>query len=106
MEYMNTRLYVGNLSASVTEDMLQQLFSKYGAVSEVKWMTDSTGRFRGTAYVTMATAEAAKIALDALHSHGLGGRYITVHEARPEQKHHLGARIGDVDPRQTHSKLR
>jgi len=103
---MNTRLYVGNLSASVTEDILQQLFSKYGVVTELKWMTDSAGRFRGTAYVTMATPEAAKTAVDALHSHGLGGRYITVHEARPEQEDRLGSRIGDVDPRRSNSKLR
>ena len=104
---MNTRLYVGNLSAAVTEDSLQSLFSKHGAVTEVKLMMDrSTGRSRGFAFITMATPDAAQSALDALHSHSLGGRYITVNEARPPEELRRGALIGEGTPGGTNSNLR
>ena len=82
---MNTKLYVGNLSASVTEASLKQLFFQHGRVTEVELVMDeSTGRSRGFGFVTMATPEAAKAALEACHSASLGGRYITVNEARPQ----------------------
>lgn len=104
---MNTKLYVGNLSASVTENDLQTLFSQHGPLTEVQLMMDSaTGRFRGFAFVTMATPEAAQAALQALHSHKLGERYITVHEARPPAERPRGSLIGDGDPHRSNSKLR
>ena len=56
----------------------------------------STGRSRGFAFVTMGTPEAAKAALEAFHSCRLGERYITVHEARPEEKPATGL-IGDMN---------
>ena len=99
---MNTRLYVGNLSVAVTQDSLLSLFSKHGAVTEVKLMIDrAMGRSRGFAFITMATPEAAQSALEALHSHSLGGRYITVHEARPSEDLPKGALIGDGNPART-----
>src|SRR5438045_3408079 len=83
---MNTRLYVGNLSPDVTEQILRDLFAQKGPVAEVKLMVDrATGKFRGFAFVTMKTPEAASAAMQALHSHPLGGRYITVNEARQEE---------------------
>ena len=84
---MNQRLYIGNLSHSVTEDDLRLLFSRAGAVIEVQLMLDpATQQSRGFAFVTMATSEQAAAALREFHSYNLGGRYITVTEARPPQE--------------------
>jgi RNA recognition motif-containing protein len=95
---MNTKLYVGNLSPEVTETILRDLFAQKGPVAEVKLMTDrATGSFRGFAYVTMKTPEAATAAMQALHSHPLGGRYITVNESRQEEVPTVGL-IGSSTP--------
>jgi RNA recognition motif-containing protein len=84
---MKSRLYIGNLSPSVTEADLRALFSKAGAVTEVQLMLDSaTQQSRGFAFITMATPELAAAALRDLHSYNLAGRYITVTEARPPQE--------------------
>lgn len=89
---MNTKLYVGNLSASVTESNLRDLFSQQGPVTDVKLMLDrTTGLSRGFAFVTMATPEVAATALQKLHSYNLGGRYITVNEARPTEDSPVGS---------------
>ena len=64
---MNPRLYIGNLSPSVTEDDLRLLFSRAGAVIEVQLMLDpATQQSRGFAFVTMATPELAAAALTEL----------------------------------------
>jgi RNA recognition motif-containing protein len=84
---MNPRLYVGNLSPGVTEADLRLLFSRIGAVTEVQLKLDpTTHQSRGYAFVTMATSELAAAALRELHFYNLGGRYITVTEARPPQE--------------------
>jgi len=57
---MSTKLFVGNLSYSVTENDLQDLFAQYGNVVEVNLMMDRmTGRPRGFAFVTLDSKEAA-----------------------------------------------
>src|SRR5262252_4848601 len=84
---MSSRLYVGNLSPSVTEADLRLLFSRIGAVTEVELKLDpATRQSRGYAFVTMATPELAAAALRELHSYSLAGRYIAVTEARPPQE--------------------
>lgn len=84
---MNSKLYVGNLSAEVSEADLRLLFSRVGAVLEVHLVLDpTTHQSRGHAFVTMASPELAAVALNELHSWSLGGRYITVTEARPPQE--------------------
>jgi RNA recognition motif-containing protein len=83
---VNPKLYIGNLSASVTEADLRLLFSRAGDVTQVQLMLDAaTQRSRGFAFVTMASSESAAAALRDFHCHSLGGRYITVTEARPPQ---------------------
>jgi len=83
---MNSKLYVGNLTPDVTEIDLRDLFSQTGAVTAVELMRDpSSGQSRGFGFVTMATPELAAAALSRFHCHELGGRYITVTEARPPQ---------------------
>ena len=72
---MNNRLYVGNLSFDTTEDRIQQAFAEFGEVTEVKLMLDrETGRSRGFAFVTMATAEDTQKALSQMNGTSLDGR--------------------------------
>lgn len=84
---MNSKLYVGNVSYDTTENDLQDLFAKHGPVTEVNLVQDhATGRPRGFAFVTMATPEAAQAAIQALNGYDLGGRALTVNEARPREE--------------------
>jgi len=82
---MNSKLYVGNLAPKVSEAELRDLFSRAGAVTSVEIIVDGSRQSRGYAFVTMATAELAAAALRDLHCFELGGRHITVTEARPPQ---------------------
>ena len=84
---MNPRLYVGNLSPGITEADLRLLFSRIGGVTDIELKLDpATQESRGYAFVTMASPEVASAALRELHSYNLGGRHITVTEARPPQE--------------------
>ena len=83
---MNTKLFVGNLSFDVTENDLQDLFAAFGPVSQVNLITDrSTGRSRGFAFVTMATPEGAKAAMEGATGRNLKGRELRVSEARERE---------------------
>ena len=83
---MNTKLFVGNLSYQTTENDLQDMFSQHGPVNEVNLMMDRvTGRPRGFAFITMGTPEAAQAATQALNGASVGGRNLTVNEARPRE---------------------
>ena len=80
------KLYVGNLSFNTTENDLEDLFNQYGAVSEVALMTDhATGRSRGFAFVTMGSAAEGNAAIEATNGKQVGGRSLTVNEARPRE---------------------
>ena len=82
---MNRKLYVGNLAYETTEDDLQTLFSQSGAVETVRVMRDmATGRARGFAFVEMATDDEAQTAIRELNASQVGGRSLTVNEARPK----------------------
>ena len=84
---MSTKLYVGGLPYSITEQQLQELFSQQGAVTSAKVITDRmTGQPRGFGFVEMATAEDAKKAIASLNGTDQGGRTITVNEARPQEQ--------------------
>lgn len=84
---MNTKLYVGNLSFDTTENDLQDLFAAHGPVAEVNLITDRmSGRSRGFAFVTMGTPEGAQAAIQALAGKEIGGRALTVNEARPREE--------------------
>ena len=84
---MSTKLYVGNLSYNITENNLQDIFSKHGPVTEVNLLQDRmTGKPRGFGFVTMATAEGAQAAIAALNGQDLDGRALTVNEARPREE--------------------
>jgi RNA recognition motif-containing protein len=81
---MNNRLFVGNLSFSVTDKELSDLFAQAGSVNEAKVVMDTvTGRSRGFGFVTMATDAEAGKAIALLHGADAGGRALVVSEARP-----------------------
>jgi cold-inducible RNA-binding protein len=80
---MGKRLYVGNLSYSVTEADLRDLFSGAGDIAEVKVVLDrDTGRPRGFAFVEMTSEGAATKAISDLNGRDLQGRTLTVKEAQ------------------------
>ena len=81
-----TSIYVGNLAHSATEDDLRQAFSQHGEVSSVNIVKDrETGRSRGFAFVEMPNGGEAASAIQQLNLREIGGRSITVDEARPKR---------------------
>lgn len=93
---MGTRLYVGNLPFDVTEEQLRDLFGQDGRqVGEVKVITDrDTGRPRGFAFVDMGSQNDASKAISALNGTQLGGRSLTVNEARESERRGGGGGFG------------
>lgn len=88
---MGTKLYVGSLPYSTTEQELSELFSQHGTVQSAKVITDRyTGQSRGFGFVEMATGEEAQKAITALNGSPLGGRTLVVNEARPQEKRAFG----------------
>ncbi len=84
---MGTKLYVGSLPYSTTEQQLQELFAQHGTVQSAKIITDRyTGQSRGFGFVEMATGEEAQKAITALNGAPMGGRTLVVNEARPQEK--------------------
>ena len=84
---MSNKLFVGNLSFNTTENDLQDAFAAHGTVSETNLMMDRvSGRPRGFAFVTMASAEEAQKAIDALNGSQLDGRTLTVNVAKPREE--------------------
>ena len=79
-------IFVGNLAFSATDDELRQLFEQYGAVDEVKLITDrETGRPRGFGFVDMPDSRAAQSAIQGLLGKELAGRTLNVNEAKPRE---------------------
>ena len=82
---MARKLFVGNLPFNTEEGDLQTLFGSVGAVESVNVMRDqATGRARGFAFVEMSTEEEAQKAIDTYNDYSLGGRNLTVNEAKPK----------------------
>jgi cold-inducible RNA-binding protein len=92
---MSRKLYVGNLPYETSETDLQEFFAQAGTVDTVRVMRDAaTGRARGFAFVEMASDEDAQAAINQLNEKQLGGRALTVNEARPQ-----AARSGGYESR-------
>ena len=82
---MGRKLYVGNLPYETGDSELQELFGRAGSVDSVAVMRDmATGRARGFAFVEMSTDAEAQKAIQELNEYQLGGRSLTVNEARPK----------------------
>lgn len=84
---MATKLYVGNLPYSTTNEDLQQAFSQAGQVVEAVVLMDKmTGRSRGFGFVTMSSQEEGEKAIEMFNGKDFGGRAIVVNEARPMEQ--------------------
>lgn len=82
---MATKLFVGGLPYSVTDDQLREIFEAAGAVQSAKVIVDrETNRSKGFGFVEMSTEEEAKVAIEKLNNTEVSGRAITVNEARPQ----------------------
>ena len=78
------KLYVGNLPYDTTEAELGDMFASYGTPSSAKVIMDrDTGRSKGFGFVEFDNDSEAKAAMEALNGSQLGGRSLTVSEARP-----------------------
>jgi RNA recognition motif-containing protein len=79
-------IYVSNLAYNATDDDLRQIFESYGEVDTIRIITDrDTGQSRGFGFVEMPDSAAAKAAIQGLQDKELGGRTLTVNEARPRE---------------------
>jgi RNA recognition motif-containing protein len=84
---MDTKLYVGNLSYTTTEQSLQAAFANAGTVVSVEMIKDrETGRMKGFAFVTMKTQEEAENAIKLMNGKALDNREIKVNIARPREE--------------------
>ena len=84
---MGMRLYVGNLSYSVTSQSLEALFAPFGQVKSAQVVQDrDTGRSKGFGFVEMADDNAAQEAIRGLNETQQNGRPLTVNEARPREE--------------------
>lgn len=92
---MGTKLYVGGLPYSTTEQQLSELFSQHGSVASAKVITDKfTGQSRGFGFVEMSTDGEAQKAITAMNGTQMDGRTITVNEAKPQEKRTGGGGFG------------
>ena len=90
-EILFMNLYIGNLSWGTTEEDLQQLFEAYGEVSSCKIIKDKvTNRSKGFGFVEMPNNDEANQAISALNGKDVGGRNISVNEARPREERPAG----------------
>ncbi|HTQ50920.1 MAG TPA: hypothetical protein VMJ12_09435 [Candidatus Acidoferrales bacterium] len=96
---MNTQVYVDNLAAVTTEGDLKNLFSAYGNVMDVNIAVDRASRKpRGFGFVTMATPEGARAAIQALNGKAIGTCTLTVSPAWPREVR-AGSPNGRLGPR-------
>jgi RNA recognition motif-containing protein len=83
---MGSKLYVGNLPYSATEDSLKKHFTSAGTVTSVKIITDrETGRSKGFGFIEMASDSEAEKAISQLDGQELDGRAVRVTEAKPQE---------------------
>jgi RNA recognition motif-containing protein len=88
---MAANIYVGNLSYSVTEDALRDLFSNFGSVESVKIVNDTySGKSKGFGFVEMSNKDEAQKAIDNLNGSDFEGRTMKVNEARPREERSSG----------------
>ncbi len=92
-----TKLYVGNLPFTATEDSVRELFSQFGTVEKISLISDrDTGRPRGFGFVEMSSTDAAR-AMQALDGKDFEGRTLSVNEARERERTGGGGGHGRSD---------
>ncbi|MEC4678906.1 MAG: RNA-binding protein [Nitrospirota bacterium] len=95
---MSSKLYVGGLPYSATQDELTDLFAAHGSVQSANIISDKfTGQSRGFGFVEMSSQEEATAAINALNSTEFGGRTLTVNEAKPQVPRTGGGGFGGGD---------
>lgn len=88
---MESKLYVGNLPYSATEQDLRTLFAQAGTVESVDLIKDrETGRSKGFAFVMMSNQEEMEKAIQMFHNYKMEQRELTVNVARPKQPRSQG----------------
>ena len=88
---MASKLYIGGLAYSVTEDELKALFAEQGEVVSVAIIKDrDSGQSKGFGFVEMADAETAQKAIKELNGKDMSGRALVVNEARPQEDRSSG----------------
>jgi len=89
---MSKKLYVGNLSYTVSSRDLEAMFAPHGTVESATVIMDrGTDRSKGFGFVEMGTDQQARAAITALHGKDFEGRDLTVNEARPREERTGGA---------------
>lgn len=82
---MGKKLYVGNLSYSIGDSELQQIFAAFGTVASAQVIMDrDTGRSKGFGFVEMGTEQEAQAAIAGCNGKEVEGRALNVNEARPK----------------------
>ena len=88
---MSMKLYVGNLSFQTSSSDLQDLFAQAGTVESASVVEDrDTGRSRGFGFVEMSSKEEGEAAIQQLNGKEVGGRALTVNEAKPREDRRPG----------------
>jgi RNA recognition motif-containing protein len=83
---MGKKLYVGNLSYDVDNASLSEMFTPHGTVESAQIITDrDTGRSKGFGFVEMGSEAEAQAGIAALNGQEVGGRALTVNEAKPKE---------------------
>ena len=81
------KLYVGNLTYSVTNESLETMFAEFGEIRSAQIIMDrDTGRSKGFGFVEMSSDQSAKAAISALDGKDVDGRALTVNEAKPREE--------------------
>ena len=95
---MAKKLFVGNLPHAVRDDELRAHFEAHGTVTSAQVIVDrETGRSKGFGFVEMASDDEAQAAIAACNGQDMGGRPLTVNEARPREerpRHRSGGGFG------------
>ena len=85
---MAKKLYVGNLSFSVTDDELHQAFASYGNIASARVVMDRmSGRSKGFGFVELENDQSADEAISKMDGQTIGGRPVRVSEAKPQEDH-------------------
>ncbi|MBL8168650.1 MAG: RNA-binding protein [Acidobacteria bacterium] len=83
---MSMKLYVGNLAFQTTNEELQGLFAQVGTVESVSLVTErDTGRPRGFGFIEMGSRSEGEAAINKFNGAEVGGRSLTVNEAKPRE---------------------
>ena len=83
---MGSKIYVGGLPYSVTEQDLAEIFAAHGTVESARVITDKfTGQSRGFGFVEMSSATEAQSAISSLNNSQMNGRTLIVNEAKPQE---------------------